>query len=60
MKTYKVELNQEEVNVLTELLNIAVMTNGLKGGTDLNARYLLNKIAAGEVKEDAVKGSEKK
>lgn len=53
MKTYKVELSQEEVNVLTDLLNIAVMTNGLKGGTDLNARYFLNKIAAGEVKAEA-------
>jgi hypothetical protein len=55
MKTYKAEFNQEEVNVLTELLNIAVMTNGLKGGTDLNARYFLNKIAGGEVKDEPVK-----
>lgn len=61
MKNYKVELTQEEVNVLTELLNIAVMTNGLKGGTDVNARYFLNKIAAGEVKEEpGYKDSEKK
>jgi hypothetical protein len=61
MKTYRVELTQEEVNVLTELLNIAVMTNGMKGGTDLNARYLLNKISAGEVKpEPAKKESERK
>ena len=52
MKTYKVELTQEELNALTDLLNIAVMANGLKGGTDLNARYFLNKIAGGEVKED--------
>lgn len=52
MKSYRVELTQEELNVLTDLLNIAVMTNGLKGGTDLNARYFLNKIAAGEIKED--------
>ena len=53
MKKYRIELNQEEVNVLTELLNIAVMTQGLKNGTDLNARYFLNKISAGEVKEEA-------
>jgi hypothetical protein len=53
MKKYRVELTQEEVNVLTELLNVAVMTNGLKGGTDLNARYFLNKISAGEVKDEA-------
>lgn len=53
MKSYKVELTQEELNVLTDLLNIAVMTNGLKGGTDLNARYFLNKIAAGEIREES-------
>lgn len=52
MKKYRIELTQEEVNVLTELLNVAVMTNGLKGGTDLNARYFLNKITAGEIKEE--------
>ena len=58
MKKYRLELNQEEVNVLTELLNIAVMTNGLKAGTDLNARYFLNKISAGEVKEEAAERPE--
>jgi hypothetical protein len=58
MKKYIIELTQEEVNVLTELLNIAVMTNGLKGGTDLNVRYFLNKISAGEIKEEAALRSE--
>ena len=58
MKKYRIELTQEEVNVLTDLLNVAVMTNGLKGGTDLNARYFLNKITAGEVKEEVAGGPE--
>lgn len=58
MKKYRIEFTQEEVNVLTDLLNVAVMTNGLKGGTDLNARYFLNKIAAGEIKEEATGESE--
>lgn len=49
MQTYKVEFTEQEVNVLTELLNIAVMSQGMKNNTDQNARYFLAKIEAGVV-----------
>lgn len=51
MKKYNVEFTQQELEILTGLLNIAVKAQGLVGNTDVAARTILNKITQGEVKE---------
>ena len=49
-KTYKPEFNQDELSIILNLFNTAVKVNGLAGDFDLQARAIINKIVAAEIK----------